>query len=280
MKISKILNNNVAIIIEDKYERVVMGCGICYKKKVGDEIRNSNVDKVFELSSTENKQRFTELIESIPLEYFELGKEIINNAKGYLNINLNSSIYISLVDHIYHSITRYLDGISIKNVLLIEIQRYYQEEFSFGLKALDIIEEKFNVRLPEDEAGFIALHFINAQVGQEEIKNTYNATEIIQEICNVISSEFNMKLNEESVYYYRFISHLKFFAQRLIKGEVYIGNMESELLEVIKKRYNNSYKCANKVKKFVLRKYRYEVSDEEMLYLTIHINQMFYKYSN
>ena len=117
-------------------------------------------------------------------------------------------------------------------------------------------------------------------MGQEEIKNTYNATEIIQEICNVISSEFNMKLNEESVYYYRFISHLKFFAQRLIKGEVYIGNMESELLEVIKKRYNNSYKCANKVKKFVLRKYRYEVSDEEMLYLTIHINQMFYKYSN
>ena len=71
-------------------------------------------------------------------------------------------------------------------------------------------------------------------MGQEEIKNTYNATEIIQEICNVISSEFNMKLNEESVYYYRFISHLKFFAQRLIKGEVYIGNMESELLEVIK----------------------------------------------
>ena len=33
MEISKVLNNNVAVVIENNEEKIVMGRGICFKKK-------------------------------------------------------------------------------------------------------------------------------------------------------------------------------------------------------------------------------------------------------
>lgn len=50
MKIDKILNNNVAVIIDHNEERIVMGRGICFKKKVGDQIDRHKVDKEFFLA--------------------------------------------------------------------------------------------------------------------------------------------------------------------------------------------------------------------------------------
>ena len=38
MEISKVLNNNVAVVIENNEEKIVMGRGICFKKKTGDTI--------------------------------------------------------------------------------------------------------------------------------------------------------------------------------------------------------------------------------------------------
>ena len=62
MKIGKILNNNVVVIYQGKTEKIVMGCGIAFKKKVGDSIDENNIDKVFalenkELNMLEQKQK-------------------------------------------------------------------------------------------------------------------------------------------------------------------------------------------------------------------------------
>lgn len=52
------------------------------------------------------------------------------------------------------SIDRFQDGVTEKNVLLWDIRRFYKDEYQVGLWALDLIEDKCKVRLPEDEAGF------------------------------------------------------------------------------------------------------------------------------
>ena len=45
MKISKLLNNNVAVVIEDDEEKIVMGRGICFKKKTGPELQAETGNK-------------------------------------------------------------------------------------------------------------------------------------------------------------------------------------------------------------------------------------------
>lgn len=272
MVIEKILNNNVVITTdENNKEIVVMGRGIAFKKRIGDHIPKEVVDKVFKLSDPNMSDNFKELIADIPLEYMKLSDKIILKSKEKLGKKLNDSIYITLTDHMYTAIERTKEGIKVKNALLWDIKRFYKEEFAIGLEALDYIEEKFKVRLPDDEAGFIALHIVNAQMDQD-IKIIYEITQIMQEITNVIKYYYGVTFDEESVYYYRFITHLKYFAERLLKNTSYDNN-EDDLLNVIKVKYKNAYNCIEKIDEFINKKYNYKLTDEEKLYLTIHVER-------
>ncbi|ASW43862.1 BglG family transcription antiterminator LicT [Clostridium isatidis] len=279
MKIEKILNNNAVVIKENDNEKIVMGCGIAYKKRVGDEVSEDKIDKIFLLSNKEINNKFQELVSDIPMEYVELGEKIITFAKTQLGKKLNDTIYISLVDHIYTAITRFLEGIEVKNALLWEIKRFYKDEYPIGLTALDLIEEIFSVRLPEDEAGFIALHIVNAEMdgNEKEVKRVYKITKIMQEILNIVRYNFKISFDEDSVYYYRFISHLKFFADRVFSERTYKDENNDDLFGIIQNKYKNSFQCVEKIAKFIEDKYQYIISDEEKLYLTIHIERIVYK---
>ncbi|MEG0329754.1 MAG: PRD domain-containing protein [Longicatena sp.] len=280
MYIHKILNNNVVVVLDDKQrEQIVMGRGIAFNKKCGDDITSEQIDKVFALSNPDTNNRFQELISDIPLEYLELVEKIITYTKTHLGKKVDDAIYISLVDHVYMSVMRYLQGIEVKNALLWDIKRFYKDEFFIGMKALDMIENELNVRLPDDEAGFIALHIVNAQMEEDEQTNRsiYEITKVMQEITNIVRYYFNITFDEDSVYYYRFVSHLKFFAQRLCSGKTYTENSEDELLDIIKLKYKSSYECVIRISSFIQEKYKYVVSKEEQLYLTIHIERVVYK---
>ncbi|QIK69561.1 PRD domain-containing protein [Erysipelothrix sp. HDW6C] len=278
MRIEKILNNNVVIVKDDMgNEQIVMGRGLAYQRRVGEEIEDAIIDKVFTLTNQDASTKFQELIVDIPLDHIQLAEEVVSYAKSHLNKNLNEMIYISLVDHIYTSILRAQDGINIKNALLWDIRRFYCEEYKVGLHALDMIEERFGIRLLDDEAGFIALHIVNAELDDKSIQDMYQITKIMQEITNIVRYEFQIEFDEDSVYYYRFITHLKFFAQRLIGKNTYTGGNEEDLLFVIRNKYINSYQCTVKIGEFIEKRYNYGLSDEEMVYLTIHIERVIYK---
>ena len=257
--IETILNNNVVLTSNDKNEEiVVMGKGIAFKKRVGDKVSKSAIDKIYTLSDKDTLSKFEQLLADIPMEYMSLSDDIINKAKLTLGKKLNDNIYISLTDHISFA---------------IDIRRFYKEEFAIGMKSLDLIEEKFKVRLPDDEAGFIALHIVNAEKDQD-IKVIYKITKIMQEISNIVKYYFGISFDEESVYYYRFITHLKFFSERLINEKAYTGEEDDGLLDVIKVKYKNSYECVEKISRFIEEQYNYVLANEEKLYLTIHIEKI------
>lgn len=271
MLIHKILNNNVVLILDqNNEEQIVMGRGIAFKKRVGDNIDESIIDKIFMLKDQKVKNNFTELIKDIPMDYIEVAYEIMQYAKANVGENIDENLIISLSDHIHTAVERYIEGIEIKNVLLWDIKKFYKTEFEIGLKALDIIDQKLNVKLPEDEAGFIAMHVVN-RIMNENIGNMYDITKIIQEILNIVKYYLGIKFDEDSVYFYRFVTHIKYFAQRLISGKTYENENEDSLFEIIKGRYQEPYKCVEKISEFIQKKYKYNLSDEEKLYLTIHI---------
>ncbi|MBS6645926.1 MAG: PRD domain-containing protein [Clostridiaceae bacterium] len=275
MKIYKILNNNTAVIREENgREKVVMGKGICFKKKVGEEICPEAIDKTFSLSAKEAHNKFLVLVQDVPMEHITLGEEIISEARTRLGKKLNDMIYISLIDHVHTSILRFLDGVTVKNVLLWDIRRFYKDEYQVGLWALDRIEENLKIRLPEDEAGFIALHLANAQMDQETMHNMYEITRVMQEVVNIVKYFFHMDFNEDDVYYYRFITHLKFFAKRLVEHKNYEDEDNEDLWQLIKGKYKESYRCVEKITQFIEKKYGYSLSKDEQLYLTIHIERV------
>ena len=82
MQIYKILNNNVAVVLDENgREKVVMGRGICFKKKAGELIPDEILDKTFFLSGSEANRKFQALVQDIPMEHIAIGEEIISRAR-------------------------------------------------------------------------------------------------------------------------------------------------------------------------------------------------------
>lgn len=277
MEISKILNNNVAVVMENNEEKIVMGRGICFKKKTGDTVEANQIDKVFYLENPEASKRFKELVVDISLEYLQIGEEIMNEARLSLGKSLNDGIYISMVDHIYTAVERAKENILVKNALLWDIQRFYKEEYAIGKKSLEIIEKKTGVLLPNDEAGFIALHIVNVELDEDNMDHIFQVTKVIQEIMTIVKYHFHAEFDTSNVYYYRFITHLKFFALRLLKDNQFNEDEENELLDVVKDKYCTSYECVLKIKDFLEKKYNYTLQEDEIVYLTIHVHRVVHK---
>ncbi len=274
MVIAQVLNNNVAIIKdEDGVEKVVCGKGIAFKKKPGDEINPEAINKVFVIQDKIQNEHFRQLVAEIPIEQLQLSSDIIEMIKSKLGKKLNDSIYITLSDHIYTAIQRFNEGIVIRNSMLWDIKRFYETEFQLGEKALVMIKERMNVELPEDEAASIAIHIVNAEMDESSLDQTMKITKIMQEISNIVKYYFSIEFDTDNVYYYRFITHLKFFAQRLVQNKTY-EDTDGDLLDIVKMKYVTAYNCVEKIAEFIQKKYDYTLSDEEKLYLTIHVERV------
>ena len=273
MIIKKIFNNN-AILAKDskKQEIVIMGRGVGFKKSVGDEVDENLIEKTFILKQKDASEKFKLLLEDIPTEHVSLCYDIIEYAKNILSVELNDYIYVTLTDHISYALKLFDEGLNRPNALIWEIKKFYPKEFEIGLKALEFIEDETNKRLPEDEAGNIALHLINAQTNNSsnKVEDIAHQTKMIQDILNIIKYTYSIALNEKSLNYERFVTHLRFFFQRLNKNEKMEKEEDDFLLKQVKTKYKKAYECMLKIEKYLEK----ELSDEEKLYLTIHIQRV------
>lgn len=231
------------------------------------------IQKKFILYNSEVQDKLASLLSEIPIEYIQITEEIIQLAKKDLEKNLNENIYITLTDHLHFAMERHSKGIQVRNGLLWEIKQIYPDEFKLGMKALDIIEHRNKIRLPEDEAGFIALHIVTAEL-DEKVRNVKDITKIVTDIINIIKYHYAMKINENTLDYQRFDRHIKFFAQRVVSNNVREDNGYGDIYQVIKEKFVQANRCAGKMKIYIKSTYSYNMSTDDMMYLTIHIERI------
>jgi beta-glucoside operon transcriptional antiterminator len=256
MLIRKIFNNNVVLAValaEDENELILMGRGIAFQKKVGDLIDESKVDKKF-VQGLSNK--LTELLKDIPQPHLDLADEIIHNAKSQLAAKLNDYIYLTLTDHLDFAITRIQQGQILRNPLLWEIRKIYPKEYKIGKQAVEMVKEKLGVVLPDDEAGSIALHLVNAQNGIHQMDQTIEITKMVQDILQIVKYHFGIDLDEDSINYSRFVVHLRFFGQRLLEQQTN-PHENNDLFEIVKEKYPNVYNCVEIINGYVRRQQIY-----------------------
>ena len=273
MKVHKILNNNVIVTLDDKGKELILtGRGIGFKKREGDLIDINLIEKQFSLDNKDILPKFNELLSEIPLEVLTTSQIIINHAKEFMESKLQDSIYISLTDHIHFAIERHKQGFDIPNGFLWEIKKFYPKEFQIGLYALSVIKKRLGIELPEDEAGFITFHIINAQLNGT-MPNIVNMTKIMREILNIVKYHFRIEYDEDCLSYQRFVTHLKFFAQRILsKGTQ--TQQDSSLYEIVRQKYDQAYLCTKQIDLHLIQQYQHPLTDDESLYLTIHIERL------
>ncbi|EKV58125.1 BglG family transcription antiterminator LicT [Brachyspira hampsonii] len=270
MIIKKILNNNVvASADENGQEIIVVGNGIGFKQKVGQEIDDKKIDKIFRMDTESSTDKLKQLFIEVKIESINAGSEIIEYAKKNLEKDLNKNIYITLTDHIDFAIERFEKGIDFKNALYWEIRKIYKKEFEIGQYALNIIEKHFSIRLPEEEAAAIAMHIVNAEY-DGNMSHTESMIGIVKKSINVVSLFVGKQLDEDSLDYQRFVTHLLFFAQRIIEQK-FLEVKSNALADTIRNEYPEEYKCAVKIADLISKEYDIEIGDEEITFLAVHI---------
>ena len=274
MKIIKIVNNNIVTSLDEQNrEIIVMGRGLGFGRKPGMTIEDEKVEKVFRLNSVGENQKLVDIIQDIPLEHIKAADQIIEYAKSMLGERLKETIYLSLIDHIDGAIDRYKNQIQFTNPLLWEIKQYYPSEFKVGVQSLSILRKMLGIELPVDEAAFIALHFITAEY-DTKMDVTFDIPRLIDDIIAIVESEFSIKIDKESIHYERFITHLKFFAARVLQAKQMPDDDDFLFRNMIRDQYKKSYACAQIIRQHLDECYKVAISEEEVVYLTVHIKRV------
>lgn len=273
MKISQILNNNVAIVKRGSNEVVVYAKGVAFHKRVGDDIQSNEIQKTYVLDSHDKLEHFSYLLSNTKEEYLQIVNSIIAYGEEKLKEKVSDYLYLTLLDHIDFTIKRIKKNQFIKSPLCWEVKKFYPEHYQIGVNAVSIIQETMKLDCPIDEAVAIALHFINLQNNEEHANDTLKVMETVRDILAIIKYHFKIDFEEDSMNYMRLVTHLQYFATRLIKKDSYASD-EQELNNQIKTLYPDAYRCVCKVRVYVRDTYHNELTNDEETYLMLHIHRV------
>ncbi|MGO3116441.1 BglG family transcription antiterminator LicT [Enterococcus pseudoavium] len=273
LRIKKIFNNNVVLVIDTKgLERILIGRGIAFKKKVGETVEKAKIEKTFVVDSPNVADRFVQLIEEVPINRLEMVTVIIKEAEAELQRTFDGNTYIGLADHINYAVNRFRNGEKIQNALLLEIKKFYPKEYAAGMNALEKISYYEGIELNEDEAGFIALHFINGGLNNDTAQ-TLLTTEMLQKVVLIVEDSLGIELDTDSLNYIRFVTHLKFFIQRVIINE---PRQESvpEMFDQVVRSYPRAAEGVCIIKAYLEDKLGSRIYPEEEMYLILHVQRL------
>lgn len=278
MRIKKVINNNILCTIDSKgNEMIVTGKGIGFKRCIGEFVDESTVQKVYRMEEKNSQRRLRELVQQIPIEHLELTERLIEDIQLELHQPLSETLMITLADHISFAIQRKEKGIEFHNPLTPSIMSFYPAEYRLGQKCLQEIEREYHIQLHGDEAAFIALHIVNAQLNNTSMSEMQDMTKLLDGCVRVTEFYYRKKFDRDSLDFSRFVVHLRYLVQRLYQGESLADTTdEGDILfrELIKRNCKEHYECASRIASYIESNYDKPVSEEEKIYITIHLKRL------
>ncbi|WP_186575713.1 glucose PTS transporter transcription antiterminator GlcT [Aquibacillus kalidii] len=270
--VQKALNNNVVIAEHPQYKEVVLiGKGIGFNRKKGDEISFDKADKTFLLKDQQEQEQYVNLLSYIDKDLMEFLNDIIVFIEDRMEQSLNEHIHVALTDHISFAINRVNKQVQFSNPFLFEIESLYPKEYQVAKEVVARVNEKAGVEFPEGEIGFIALH-IHSAVTDKSIRDINRHHQLISKMIAVIEDTLEIKLNKNDVNYNRLIQHLHRAIDRVHQGEK-LGEQKT-LAEMLKMTYPLCYNLAWKLIKVMQKQLNTVVDENEALYLTIHLQRL------
>lgn len=270
-KIKKILNVNVVVIEQDGTEYIAFGKGIGYHAKINQVIPDEKISRIYTSVDNSKQNELIQSLKKIPANIIKTTEEIVEFAEKFLNEKLDASIFYSLSDHLYFATQRLEQNLTLGNRIYLEMKTYFKDEFKIGIFSLNIIEKNLGIKMPQEEAANIAFHIINAS-SKDESSNILEISRMIDNILQTLRVISHGKLKYEGINYDRFVTHIKFFAERYINDQMFAD--DPTLLEKVSDLYPEASKIAFKLKQTLEVIYTKRISKEELAYLIIHIHRV------
>lgn len=267
--VCKVFNNNIILVNSDSKEKILFAKGIGFAKKPGEIIKKGTaVDKIFTIENNENRINFNNMIEIVENDFLAVCEEGIYEISKEINKELNENIHIALIDHLQFAVKRMKSKEVIENPFLIEIETLYPKEFSLAKMVGNKVSNYCNVEIPDGEIAFIALH-IHSAINDGNVSNTLRRNYLGSTIVEHVEERLNIVIDKKSLDYARFLTHIKFALQRILENR----NVDNTLGEIIKNTYHESFLIAEEVADIIGQELNVKVKEDEVTFLTIHIER-------
>ncbi len=269
MVIKQVLNNNVISALEGEQEIILMGKGLGWQAKKGDTVDEAKVQKRFSMDSGEGTSRLKQLLLEVKPEVMEVSASIIDCAKKTLGCQLNKNIYITLTDHISFALERLEKGCCFEGPMTYDVRKFYPREYALGQRALELICVKLHAKMPCEEAAAIALHIINSEF-ERDMSRTMDMTDITRKALDLVAYSFGLNYDEDDLNYQRFVTHLQFFAQRVLENKM-LDACQEMVFSGMEQAYPKEFQVAEKICYLVAKQHGREIPREEVVFLGVHI---------
>lgn len=255
-------------------ELVLFGKGVGFKAQVGQEIDEQKVQKRFYLEDKGMFAKFKHIVNEVTADELLLTTKIISMAQKELKKPLNDSVYVSLADHIHFVVYRYQKKQNLSNAFLWDLHQFYPNEFRVAQRAVEMINETLHVKLDENEAGFLTFHFVDATLNVNSEYDVTALTDLMHAIIDIVSFNLHLQISSDDMNSFRFITHVKFFAQRVLQGIKVTDKGDEDLYEIIRVKYNDASATVTKITEFLIKEYHYEMSISDKLYFLVHVHRL------
>ncbi|MDK6371117.1 PRD domain-containing protein [Aerococcus urinae] len=270
MNVIKKINNNVALAIKDGKECIIVGKGVGFKNMPYTLKDETLIEKIY----SDINPVLVKGINKISPTLFNVTSFLFNEAKDHLKIKLSPNFIITLSDHIQFSIKKYKQGIEVPLIFLEDIKYLYPDYFKFSLYALNLINNKLNVNLPDIEASSITLHILNNSEN-EYVVDQKEATFIL-EIVSMIENTLSKSIEKDSYEFNRFIAHLKMLFLRESSDRL-TPEIKSDLYDIIFSQSPLLSEAVTQISNHFKMKLNRHLNEEEQVYLAIYLNRLMKK---
>jgi len=269
----KVLNNNVVITVDAAgTERVLMGRGLGFQLKPHDTVDAGKVEKTFVLDAGSEGDHERQILSDVPYPIIEAVTRAVDGAERMLGHHLGRRLTMAVIDHIQFVLERLAQGIRIPTTSMPELRVLHPQEFAAASRMAAAIGAALDTRLPDEEAVFLTMHLLNAT--RDEPNGTAALLfRRVQHVVATVESGLGVDLDTESPDYARFILHVQFLLQRLVSRSMLRGS-DTSFFEFAKHSYPRSFAIAERVKAYVREATGSDLTDEELLYVIVHVERL------
>ena len=252
MEVIKKLGNNAAICKDNSgRELIALGLGIGFPKCPYTLDDLSKIERTF--YNVDNE--YLHLFENVDSNILALSADVIDLATmNFAVIRLNK-------------------GMIFNTPISNELRDLYPVEVKVAKYTLNLMKKKLNIELPEEEMYAIAMNIINSEEILSSTSDVSVKSEFILEIVKLIEAQMHISIDKNSFNYSRFASHMQYLFRR--KSEyTEISSTNKKLFELLKNEYPKTYQCVLGIKEMIFNKFNWNIGDEELLYLILHVNRL------
>ena len=272
MVVVKRISNNAVLCVDSAGHQVVaLGRGLA-QATLGSELDLDLVDHTF----YDVEPRYVELMRDLDLAYLEVSAQIIDMARSMLTYELSPNIEVALADHIQFAVQRMREHIYLSTPLSYDLQQNYPLEYKIAQWALTRIDHLFEVTLPRNEIAGIAMCIINgaySSAGAVSSDSAETQDRLLEDITRIVEETMGTAVDREGFGFARFATHVQYLIRRVATGDA-IASENSGMYALAATDNPQASTCVEAIAALLMSTCQQELTDEEKLYLILHINRI------